>query len=568
MVIAEREVCRAEVTKRNFLDAIGRGELKETLTSSSPWVSVSMEIAFDQMPFTGGMGILEGDKLLQAEKSGVPFVVVTLAYSDRWRQRLEGFRQREDHQVLTPEALGLVRIAQTGIRANDNTIAVDICQQQSGNVGIIALYEEGLRELYYGSNDDQHRLYQEVVLGFGGQRALDNPLLSLSPSVIHLNESAKVFSAVAYLDKLVSGGMSLAEALSATRAKTILTNHTLVPAAVSTFSKDLYERYVFKNIASKEVEKWIEGMIDAKGGSLDLATLALELAGRFNGVSRIHSEAASGQFRRFNESAVQFEPITNGIFMERWADPRLLSLYRKSGIIDEFDLPSPDFGERIDHLDNWELGRIKGGAKNDLTQYLEKRVDQYGRSVQVPPNAKIAVWARRLAGYKRPGMVFENPQELAQILQDENMYLIIAGKAHPTDWPMKDELFRILNLVDNYPELRTRVDFVQDYDEELARHLVRGADIWLNTPKVGQEACGTSPLKAIASLTRVISTRDGGLADVDPPTYFEVKGEDYREEVDSLYFKLGQVAAENNHHDVWAAAVKKQLKAYLPIISG
>jgi len=556
---------KTEERQPSFFDAISKSDLKEILTPRTPWVSISMEVAVDQLPFTGGMGILEGDKLLQAEKSQVPWVVVTLAYSERWRQRIENLSQRELFEKLEPEDLGLERVAMTTIKTNGDTVSLDICRQQGGSVEVIALYEPNLRELYYGSNDDQHRLYQEVVLGFGGHNALK--VLTLEPAVLHLNESAKVFSAVAYLDKLMGEGVSFEEALARTRSRTLLTNHTLVPAAVSAFSSDLYERYVFPNIKTPQVRDWIERMIDGKGGYLDLDTLALELAGRVNGVSRVHSRVASKSFRRLDGSLVHFEPITNGIFLERWTDPRYLNLYRESGIIDEHDLPGKDYGERIGQLDNQKLRAIKREARNDLSQYLERRVNQYGRSVQILPDAKIAVWARRFADYKRPGMIFSDQQALAEILESENIHLIIAGKAHPTDYPMKDELREILAEIDGNSMLRERVHFVQDYDEELSRHLVTGADIWLNTPKVGQEACGTSPWKAIVNLTRVISTRDGGLADVDP-SYLVIQGEDYGEEIEMLYFRLVQAAAEIDDLDRWGRVVKEQLRAYLPTISG
>ena len=202
-----------------------------------------------------------------------------------------------------------------------------------------------------------------------------------------------------------------------------------------------------------------------------------------------------------------------------------------------------------------------------MSVYLQRRIDQHGKPVQIPSDAKVAVWSRRFAGYKRPEMIFEDQQALADILAGANIHLIIAGKAHPTDEPMKDKMRDILNLIDENPRLRARVYFVQDYDEELARHLVRGADIWINTPQVGQEACGTSPWKAIANLTRVISTRDGGLADKDP-SYLVIQGEDYGEEIETLYFRLYQAAAEIDDIERWARAIKGQLIACLPMISG
>jgi len=133
---------------------------------------------------------------------------------------------------------------------------------------------------------------------------------------------------------------------------------------------------------------------------------------------------------------------------------------------------------------------------------------------------------------------------------------------------MKDELKRILHRINDYPALRERVHFVQDYDEELAEHLVTGADIWINTPEVGKEACGTSGWKAFGALCLGVSTMDGGLADIYPPVYRVVKGVDYQDEVDSLYFNLSEAAAEVNNPFKRFQRAKAQLAAYLEIISG
>ena len=560
----------AEFEKRkiqpNYLDLIGRTDLKEVLTPCTPWVSVSMEVAYDKIPFTGGMGILAGDIFLQAEKSSIPMVVLTLAYSSRISQKLEDFNQVDVFKKINPEDLGLELVGRTSIKVNNELVLLDICQKNVNKGSIIALYEEGLKDLYYGSNYSEHRLYQEVVLGFGGHRALKK--LNLNPAGIHLNESSKVFSAIAILDEAVSSGMSLDQALDFTRAKVILTNHTLVPAAVSSFPRELFENYVFGNLENPQVTDWIISLIDREGGRLSLATLALETVGKVNGVSKAHAKTASKNFKRIDGASVDFTPVTNGIFLERWTDPRLYLLYKQVDIIDEYDLPDPDFGEKIEQLDSWQLRAIKREARNDLIQYLKRRVDQYGRPVQIPQDPKIAVWARRFADYKRPGMIFEDQRALADILEDGNIHLIIAGKAHPTDEPMKDKMRDILTLIDDNPVLRARVHFVQDYNEELARHLVAGADIWLNTPQVGQEACGTSPWKAIANLTRVISTRDGGMADIDPPAYLEIKGSSYQKEVESLYLGLEEASSELSDQAKWAKKVKGQLRAYLSTISG
>lgn len=552
-----------------FLERIDRPDLKEVLTPSTPWVSASMEIGYDNFPFTGGLGILEGDKLLQAKKLGIPYVALTLAYPEKWTQSIENFRQKENKVRLTPEDLGLERIGQTTIMRDGQQVTVDICRRQEGSCQIIALYNKNLKELYYGSNNSEDRLHQQVVLGFGGQRALD--LLGLSSSLFQLNESAKVFSAVAYLDKLCQS-MRLDKAIEATRGKVLFTNHTLQQAAVQHFSRDLFEKDVMPNIQSEEVKNWLRAMIDSQGGYLNLSLLAFELSGRQNGVSKVHAQIASEQFKRLDGSQVNFEPITNAIFRERWQHLGFFDLDREAGIVDESDLVAGDYLARINGLDYAKQREIKKAAKGEVLQYLKTRADQHNRPVEILGDAKAAkyaVWARRYTGYKQPGMPFEDPQKLAQILEGENMHLIIAGKAHPSDKRMgEEEMSRILTLIENNPVLKNRVHFIEDYDIELAQHLVAGADIWINTPEEGQEACGTSSWKAILNRTRVLSTIDGGLADINPPSYIPIEGVDYPTKVRSLYSGLELAAREVDDLDLWSESVKEQLKVYLSIIAG
>lgn len=553
-LLAEREAPSFE----QYLEKSGKVDLRDILTPRRQYVSVTLEVGVGEMPFTGGLGILEGDKLLQAEESGVPYTALTLAYSERWNQRLEDYYQKEDFETVTPEDLGLERIGKTSIKiigwqGEEVVKEIDICRKSFGSAQILALYMPDLREVYYANNSSEHRLLQQVILGFAGQDAMD--YVGIEPSMLQVNESAPVFSAVAHLDRLVQSGTSFEEAMRQTRQTTLFTNHTLVQAAVSSFSRELFERLVIPNIKSDEVKSWFYGMIESQGDHQ--SQIAFELSGKQNGVSKLHAEIASARFRRIDGSPVAFEANTNGIFMRRWSHPRFFEMYKKQGIIDEFNRPA-DVGAIAD-LDYEERFEIKKEAKGEMIDYLKTRIDQDGNPVNIPSDAKVAAWARRLTGYKQPFMFLEDPEELARVLEEEDMHLVMAGKVHPTDESMKVDLKDALLKIRDNPVLRERVHFVQDYDVDLAKHLVAGADIWLNTPRRGEEACGTSPFKAIINDTIVVSVEDGGLADAQPAPYIAITGED-------IYGKLRMASRELSIPAARMTRVKEQLEAYIGTI--
>lgn len=568
MVTAERQDVDASTLLANkedhryvhYLDRIGRPDLKEVLTLKTPYVSVSLEVGAHKMPFTGGLGVLEGDKLLQAELSGIHYTALTLAYSERWTQRLEDYYQKEDFEPITPEDLDLERIGRTSVNiigwnGEHITKNIDICRKSFGNAQILALYSPDLKEVYYGNNNSEHRLFQQVVLGFAGQKALDD--LNLSPSVIQVNESAPVFSAIAHLDKLVTSGLSFDEALEQTRKKTFFTNHTLVPAAVSTYPADYFERLVIPNIESEEVQGWLREAVSHEGDQLSM--LAFELSGKQNGVSKLHAEIASASYKRLDGDDVHFEANTNGIFLGRWAHHGFLSNLLEQGVIDEYHRKTDSAEQIIENMDWRGRLKIKRQAKDELVTYLKTRVDQNGNSVVIPPESKIAFWSRRMADYKQPFLLMKNPDELARVLEEEDMHLVMAGKAHPTETDMKDVLKIKLRDIQNHPVLRRRVHFVQDYDAELAKHLVSGADVGINTPIKGREACGTSPFKMIVNDTIVISTEDGGLADKKPAPYIVIEGND-------IYGKLRQASDEVDNPFRRTRRVRAQLREFIDTV--
>lgn len=552
-----------------FFEDIKRPDLCEKVNANSPWVYYSMEIAVEGLRFAGGLGILAGDILLQCEKEGIPFYGVTLYYPVCQTQTFEGSFTPRDLSlcIFDPQAIGFEKCDSVVVFANNDEVKLDVYRKHKGSSHIVALYEAGLGEPYQGAKNSDHRLYQEVVLGFAGHSALKR--MGINPSILHLNEAATVFAALAHLDDVCKESDDLFEAMKVVRQKTLYTNHTLVQAAEAIFTRNQIERYVYKNLRSGKVKTWLDILLSHEKDQLNLSTLAIALSGNINAVSKLHARIATGQFYSSDRALVDFYPITNGINLERWAMPELLQLCRENGVLEKNDLPQKDYKKKIFELACEKIWEIKKNARVNLRKYLsEKRVDQKGIKINIPDDAVIVSWARRLVDYKRPKMIFDKPEKLAKIVEKHNIYILVSGKSHPGDEVMRAEIKQILSTAQDAPVLEKRVHYIQDYDDELAFKLITGSDIWLNTPIVGMEACGTSIWKAILNLTILISTIDGGAADINPPAYIPIKGEFVREEVDSLHDNLEAAAKILAERESWSEFVKHQLSAYLPIISG
>ena len=549
-----------------FLKTINREELESKITEKNPWSYFTLEI-YDtkdiQIRGSGGLGILAADTAFEAEKLGIPFQLVTIYYPRECKHKLAHFQQEEYCDIGHPESRGFEKAeVEVSVNANTDTIPLSIYRKNN----IVVLYEQGLQELYAYGSDSEHRMFQEAVLGFGGYKALK--ALGLEPSIYHINEAGAIFGAVAYLDDLCTQGMEFSAALEKVRSKTLFTNHTLLPTASASFKKEVYERYVYKNIANKQVVDWINGLIAAVRGTLRLSTIALEIAGKHNGVSRLHTAIANANFKRVNDAPVSFNAVTNGIYLDRWVHPELMSLYKRVHAIDEMDIVSSTAPEALDRITAYELRRAKHRGKEDLYKYLLTRQNQYGDPIEIPYHDQVAIWARRFAGYKRPFLLFENTEKLLALLEKNKFHLVLAGSAHNHDGEMKEEIARIMSLVDSDNALKQRVHFIQDYDDEVAKYLAQGAHIFINTPKVGNEACGTSWMKAMINCSMVISTKDGGIADLDTTSYLTVTGQNYPQEVASTYRQFEKALNIINSDTEWRNFVLEQLKTYLPIISG
>ena len=548
-----------------FYETINRSSLTHQLSDARPYVYWTMEI-YDKsngIKGGGGLGVLAADTRRVAQQLEVPFVVVTPFYRSESHQRIDDLAQSEYSEKVSPQDYGFEYIDDISVSsAGFPDTELSVFRKTLGSTQFITMSEPNFGQLYEGDGSGDHRLYQEVALGFGGYKALK--LVGIKPAVIQLNETATIFAALARLDELCSNGMNLYEAIVYVRKHTLYTNHTLLQAAEPEFYRSQFEKLVLPNLQSNAVRCWL--MEQFRDDRLRPNLLAIELTEAKNGVSKLHARVAD--FRDRNNEKVKFRAVTNGIDLETWVLPETLQNYHEREIIDKFGLPTEDFKAQVDKFTATDMRQLQKLGRAELNRVLSTRKDQYSKAVEIPEDALVFDFKRRFANYKRPYMPFEKPEVLKQILINYNAHYILAGKVHQGDTEMYQRLLATLKLVDADPILRERVHYIQDYDEELGRALAIGSNVAINVPVIGLEACGTSWEKDIANLKLLISTSDGGVADVRPIACLEVDGKTYDEEVASLYANMHKAAHVMKTDALLERNIHRQLKAYLPIISG
>ncbi len=548
----------------DFYAAIERKHLSQSLSPERPYTYWTIEL-YDKangIRGGGGLGVLAADTRRVAERQQVPLTLITPFYPSEPHQTYTNFENGAYHEEVSYAKYGFNFIDTVNIKANNQICTLDVIEKVLGSTRILCITEPNFGELYSGESGGDHRLYQEVSLGFGGYQALK--LVGLKPAIMQLNEVATFFAALARLDELASNGMDFYEAVVYTRKHTLYTNHTLVQAAEADFSYDQFERYVFPNLKSRAVKKWLSDKFD--NGRIRLSTVTIEIAELRSGVSKLHARVAN--YHDLAGNKVKFKAVTNGIDIPTWTLPEIVDYLKETEILDKFDLPADGFEENVERVTAEDIKRLKDLGRAELNRVLSHRVDQYGKNPVVEGDALVFDFKRRFVDYKRPWLPLTNPSRLAEILEKYNIHYFLAGRVHEGDHVMADKLKKLLATVDSHPVLKKRVHYLPDYDEELGRALSVGANVSINTPIVGLEACGTSWMKDIINLGILISTHDGGVADCPSDAYLCVKGDNEAQEVESLYQRMEEAAKAWRSDFDLEAIVKTELKNYVPVISG
>ncbi|MFL5922480.1 MAG: alpha-glucan family phosphorylase [Gaiellaceae bacterium] len=484
----------------------------------------SLEFGLDErLPiYAGGLGVLAGDHLKSSSNLGVPLVGVGLFYRHGYfRQEVANGRQREQYALNAPAELGLVRTAATvPVEIGDEAIEAAVWRFDVGDVPLVLLdtdltenqdWARALTDRLYGG-DREARIGQELVLGVGGIRAL--AALGFEPTVFHLNEGHAAFAALERMRVLVEDdGSSFGDAFEAVRRTTVFTTHTPVPAGNESFDGDLARRRLAPLVERLGVS-WETvaalGRSHPDDDGFGLTPLALRTAARRNAVSRLHAEVARRMWAHLWPGTpvdeVPIDHVTNGVHAPTWVSGELSEALLAAGV--EVAAREPAW-ERVQGLDLAELAHVRRHRKDELLRLVADRT-----GTELDPETLTIGFARRFAAYKRANLLLWRPEELAALLADDErpLQLVFAGKAHPDDAEGKDVLAEIAALTEN-TEARGRVVFLADYELAVARTLVQGVDVWLNLPRRGEEASGTSGMKAALNGTPNLSVLDGWWAE-------------------------------------------------------
>jgi len=495
--------------------------------------------------YSGGLGILAGDHLKSASDLGLPFVAVGLLYQKGYFQQYlnaDGWQQ-EQYPVNDFYTMPIERVT----RPDGSMLTVEVtfpgrvveAQVWVAHVGRVPLYlldtnlvsnsaaDRNITGELYGG-DSETRIQQEILLGIGGIRALD--ALGIAPSVCHMNEGHSAFLGLERIRILMERKkITFEEARETVLAGTVFTTHTPVPAGIDIFPPELMDRYFSEYYRSLGLsrEEFLQLGQENAGSGFSMAVLGIRLAAQTNGVSKLHSHVSRRMWSHlwpelpFDE--VPIRHVTNGIHYRSWVSREMAELYERYLGTDWQDDPdAEDIWKRIEEIPDEELWRTHETRREKLIGFARKRLraqlirkgashTEIRESAEVlDPQAFTIGFARRFATYKRATLFFRDVERAARLLGSSShpVQMIFAGKAHPRDHAGKD-LIRFVNHLARQKEFRGRLVFIEDYDICVARYLVQGVDLWLNTPRRPLEASGTSGMKASANGVLNLSILDG-----------------------------------------------------------
>ena len=498
--------------------------------------------------YSGGLGILAGDYLKEASDKNVPMAAVGLLYRyGYFTQRLSA----QGAQEATYEAQNFHKLPISPVRDENGTwmtvsisfpgrtLLARIWKCQVGRTDLYLLdtdFEDNLEEdrqitHYLYGGDWENRLKQEILLGIGGIRALRQ--MGIKHEVYHCNEGHAAFIGIERIRTLINRRkLSFSEALEVVRSSSLFTTHTPVPAGHDAFPESMIRQYMshYPDVLGITWEQYINlGKTNPNDPNekFSMSVLACNLSQEVNGVSWLHGEVSKdilgnmwpGYFK--NELHIGY--VTNGVHFPTWISRSLHRLYARyfadgfSG--HSYDIPA---WQKVHNIPDEELWQERMQLKTKLVEHIrarysnpqQVRLDSPRQMLQIAAGIKPEVltigFARRFATYKRAYLLFTNLDRLAAIVNNKErpVQFIFAGKAHPNDKPGQDLIKRIVE-VSAMPQFVGKIIFLQNYDMELARRMVQGVDVWLNTPTRPLEASGTSGEKCVMNGVLQFSVLDG-----------------------------------------------------------
>lgn len=487
--------------------------------------------------YSGGLGILAGDHLKSASDLGVPIVGVGLFYANGYfRQRIDGSGwQVEEYGSVDLGTLPLKHAANRDgsplivrVRCGDETLHAAVWMAHVGRAQLVLLDADvplntsetrALTAQLYGGNEVT-RIRQEMLLGIAGLRALG--ALGIRPQVLHLNEGHCAFAILERIrERVEDDGLDFDAALRETAMQVIFTTHTPVEAGHDRFAPELIERELgwLRTRLGIAADRFagLGRTVPTDGREpFCMTTLALKGSRYRNGVSNLHGHVARRMWQPLwpsrSEEEVPIGHITNGVHAPSWLAPAMRLLYdRHLGP----DWPVRQADQRtwqaLANVDDGELWEVHVLLRRGLVEFVRRRT---ASPSLLDPTALTIGFARRFATYKRANLLLSDTDRLARLCGNPGrpVQFVFAGKAHPRDDAGKHVIRQIIELSRD-PRLAGRLVFVEDYDINIGRHFVQGADVWLNTPQRPLEASGTSGQKTVLNGTLNLSILDGWWAE-------------------------------------------------------
>ncbi len=499
--------------------------------------------------YSGGLGVLAGDHLKSASELGLPLVGVGLLYRNGYFQQYlssEGWQQEAypelDFYNLAVEPMKYTDGSPVHVRVDlpENAVFAKVWKVQIGRIPLYLLdtnlpenspADRDITSRLYGSGTEL-RIKQELVLGIGGVRALEE--LNITPTVFHMNEGHAAFLALERIRTMLEENPQLTfdQARQQVMSTNVFTTHTPVPAGIDMFPPDLILKYFkdfYPSLKLNEDGFLALGREDVgnKKQGFSMAVLAIRLADGANAVSWLHGDVSRKMWHNIWPAVpadeVPIQHVTNGIHTRTWLAPDIqFVLDRYLSNKWQTDPTDQSVWEGVMQVPDEELWRahercrerLVGWTRQTLKEQLLKRGASYDdlavAEEVLDPEALTIGFARRFASYKRGALLLRDVNRLRRMLENTKMPIqfVFAGKAHPADNEGKELIKAIVNFARD-PAIRRRIVFIENYDMNIARYLVQGVDVWLNTPRRGMEASGTSGMKAAVNGVPNCSILDG-----------------------------------------------------------
>jgi starch phosphorylase len=498
--------------------------------------------------YAGGLGILAGDHLKSASDLGIPIVGIGLMYQKGYFRQYLNIDGWQQEAYVENDAFNMPAELVRKSSSRPLTISVEYpgrsvqAQIWSISVGRLKLYlldtnipanspaDRMVTSSLYGG-DRELRIRQEILLGIGGLKAL--AAMGITPTVCHMNEGHAAFMALERIRQLRSTtNMTFEEAVEATRSGNVFTTHTIVKAGLDEFDVDLMDKYFgsyFPHLGINRRQFLTLGRMlpDDENEPFKMPVLAIKLSSYLNGVSKLHGQISrevwGSLWPGVPSREVPIVSITNGIHLESWLSDEMAGLYhRYLGPTWSSTVFDKSGWDQVDQIPDEELWSAHQRCKDQLIVFARKRLmaqmqrrgtcqGELRRAEEVlDPEALTIGFARRFVAYKRGDLLLRDAERLIRLVNNPErpVQIIFAGKAHPRDNAGKEIIRHIVHFA-GQENVRRRVVFLEDYDIDVARFLVRGVDVWLNNPRRPMEASGTSGMKAAANGVLNMSTLDG-----------------------------------------------------------